>query len=410
MTALLSLAGITATHVRLVTPWIGAWFAEVELDLETMTAPLPSGRVVLTIGDEALVGRVDARATSRLGAKASVRVLAGGGGWDLPVRSQHFHNDAGVTLLAVAQATAAEVGEVVGSAPRVRLGVDYVRSAGPASRILHADPWYVNDIGVTRIEARAEESAPKDLEILGWDPASSVAELAPDVIVRPGWVLTDDRFGSQVVRDVEQTWSAAGTRASAFCATTARSRLAGTLAHAVREFAGVAHLKSYRYRVVLMAGERVALQAVKKDAGMPDAIPLSLVYGVPGVTAVLTPGQEVLVEFVAGDPAQPVVRSYVDGTPVSVKLDAVTLITLGLGTEPVALGASTLAAINALATAITIVGDALAAVTGTPASPVAPLTGAHATAAAPATAAVAAMNAALVPLQALIPAKKVVAG
>ena len=86
------------------------------------------------------------------------------------------------------------------------------------------------------------------------------------------------------------------------------------------------------------------------------------------------------------------------------------LITLGLGTEPVALGASTLAAINALATAITIVGDALAAVTGTPASPVAPLTGAHATAAAPATAAVAAMNAALVPLQALIPAKKVVAG
>lgn len=59
----LSLAGITATQVRLVTPWVGAWFAEVELDLETTTAPLPSGRVVLTIGDEALVGRVDARAT-----------------------------------------------------------------------------------------------------------------------------------------------------------------------------------------------------------------------------------------------------------------------------------------------------------------------------------------------------------
>ena len=91
---------------------------------------------------------------------------------------------------------------------------------------------------------------------------------------------------------------------------------------------------AYRYRVVQMANERVELQVVKKGLGIPDVLPVSQQPGIPGCVAQLTPGAIVLVSFVEGDPAQPVVSHFSRPddpayVPVSLAIDAKDTLTLG---------------------------------------------------------------------------------
>jgi hypothetical protein len=403
VTNTLDLGGLLATSVRLVTPWSGARWAEVDVDLESAEAPAPAGRSVLRIGLESFVVRIDPRGTHKKGAKATVRVIAGGGGWDAPVRRQHFQSDAGVLVASVLAATAAEVGETVLPGLAGRLGTSYVRTAGPASRVLAGRDWYVNAAGVTVVASWPELPAVADLEVLDWDPITRAATIAADAVISPGLVLTDARFGRQVVRDVEQTFDAKGSRAHAWCATDPRSKLAGTFAHAVREVAGVSHLRNYRYRVATMSGTtRANLQATDPAAGAPDLFPVPLSYGLPGATFVHAPGQEATVGFVDGDPSRPVVLGYEAGTvPVSgalaavaeLNLDAVR-VSVGAGAALVALSPGVIASLNALVAAapaqaaavnslqsqIAAVASALAAVAA-----IAPLLPAHVAAAAAAT-------------------------
>jgi hypothetical protein len=68
----------------------------------------------------------------------------------------------------------------------------------------------------------------------------------------------------------------------------------------------------YRYRVVEMKGNRVALQIVNKATGLPDLVPISEHSGVSGAWSKLQPGQGVLVSFVEGDPSQPVITHFED--------------------------------------------------------------------------------------------------
>ncbi len=90
----------------------------------------------------------------------------------------------------------------------------------------------------------------------------------------------------------------------------------------------------YRYRVVDMVATRCRLQAVSESPGLPNLMHVSVLPGVAGAAAVLTPGTVVLVAFVEGDPAQPVVTHFAaEGAagwvPVSLAFDAETTISLG---------------------------------------------------------------------------------
>lgn len=90
----------------------------------------------------------------------------------------------------------------------------------------------------------------------------------------------------------------------------------------------------YRYRVVDMVGTRCRLQAVSDSLGLPHLMHVSVLPGVAGAAAVLTPGTVVLVAFIEGDPAQPVVTHFAaedaaGWVPVSLAFDATTTITLG---------------------------------------------------------------------------------
>jgi hypothetical protein len=79
----------------------------------------------------------------------------------------------------------------------------------------------------------------------------------------------------------------------------------------VREtFPNYEFLAKYRYRVVKMSGDRVDLQAVSKDLGLPDMLPVQIWPGLAGASANLTPGAIVLVEFIEGNPTMPIVSHF----------------------------------------------------------------------------------------------------
>ena len=328
---MMSLNGKRVLSTRLLTPWTGVWLADVDLDDEA----LPSGAVVLEVGGAKLSGTVDPRASSRMGTRCGVRVLGGGAGWHHMVKPRHFHNDAGVTRSSILQATAAEVGERVVDPELVRLGVDFVRAAGLASHVLARLAWYVDDAGVTHVGDRVEKAAPSGLAVQTWEPTTQCLQVSSDELVRPGWRFTDSRFADVVARDVEQTFSAAGARATVWCGESPASRLASALGAAVEAFGRTKHLRAAPYRVFLMAPDgRVQLQAVEKRAGFPDAIPVPMRMGIPGAKAKLKPGALVLVEFELGDQARPSVRAFEaaggDGwRPEELELDAKTLLRLG---------------------------------------------------------------------------------
>jgi hypothetical protein len=101
----------------------------------------------------------------------------------------------------------------------------------------------------------------------------------------------------------------------------------------------------YRYRVVQMAVGRVDLQAVNKAPGLPNVLPVPIHAGMAGLSAELTPGSIVLVEFEEGDPGKPRVTHFSAKNepgflPVSVSLDATGAVRIGETASAVELGAA----------------------------------------------------------------------
>lgn len=89
------------------------------------------------------------------------------------------------------------------------------------------------------------------------------------------------------------------------------SRLLDTVRSIVREtFPRYDYLGPRKYRVVRMSVDRVELQIVNRALGLPDILPISQWPGMAGAWAKLTPGAEVLVQFIDGDPSQPIVTHY----------------------------------------------------------------------------------------------------
>lgn len=353
---------LQALSIRLVTPWTGVWFADVDIALDE-TGIVPFGKVALTIGTTVYLGTVDPRASGAFAKTAKVRILGGGGGWDKTVLPIHIHNPATVLSTAVYTATASEVGEVVVDVLPKPLGQDYARCAGPASRVFGDADWYVTPQGVTTVGPRLPlPYDPTSVDILSWDPLTRTAELASDAPITPGTILLDPlRFtGPLIVRDVEQTWgSDSGARATAWCAEKKGSRLQTALASLVTEKAGIPFLKTYRYRVILQdpSTEALALQIIDPTCGAPNALPFSMWMGVPGVGAKVLLGTEVLVGFVNGDPSQPVVTGFKHG-------DIPVLLELGTGLGgPLALSVGTQAQITALTTAVGALAAYVAALT-----------------------------------------------
>lgn len=351
MTApVVTLSGLRCVSARFVMPYTGVFFIDLDVDPALVASVPPAGPVVVTIASTppvTLTGVIDPLASGSFGATARVRVVAGKGGWSKGVPAQHFPSPG--TTAPVYSQTATLVGEAVVVAVPTPVPENYVRLAGVASDVLRDEPsWWVDPTtGITTVGPRPPAVADLSLELISWDAGGQVAEVHCDTLVLPGTVIVDARIGGgqAMVRDVEQVFDASGSRATCMCSTNMVSRLLVSLQTLIRAHCKTGFLKIARYRFVQDAASStsVGLQAVARQLGLPnpypDLLPLTLWTGVPGMTADLPPGLEVLVGF--DDDNQPVVVGYSTlAPPLSVTIDAVTTLVLGNLAETVKVGVS----------------------------------------------------------------------
>lgn len=305
--------GHRLTAVRLVVGNVGPWFADVDFEVD----PELSGKVKLAIGALELEGTIKG---GTFGLQRKARIVAGAGAWADEVEPKDYHNDAGVKARTVAEDAAREVGEQLGSfVPRIeRVGVDYVRQAGPAVRALEdvagGVPWWVDYDGVTKVGVRPAVAAEATAyEVLAYDPRERIATLAVDDpgAIRIGSIISERLDVPQTVRELELRLGEE-LRITAWCGGSelGPGRAAGLLQSIAEATIGRRLYGVYRYRVVRMASDRVELQAESKRAGLPDVLPVSMMPGVAGVHAELTAGAHVLVQFVEGDRSLPVITAF----------------------------------------------------------------------------------------------------
>lgn len=340
---MLTVNGIAAASLRFLSAWTGVWSVEVEIMSSATTTP--SGRVAIVSTEGiALSGTVDPDKSGSFADKRHIRVLGGADGWRKPVRAQHYNSSIGVTLREIVTTTAAEVGEVAALLVEKTVGFDYVRSSAPGSTAAQVFndakvDWWVGLDGVTRVGARPALPAPTGLVVLDWQPANATVSFTCPVLVEPGTILVDARFGRRVVRNVEaivSDGSVTGTLrvAEEGSPTGAKSELAAGISALAVSATKALYGRFYEYRVQKMSGVRVELEVVKASDGVPNLVPASIWAGSSGVKASLREGSRVLVGFRAGDASQPFVGFFEapdeDGwRPVELDIDAITKLALG---------------------------------------------------------------------------------
>lgn len=307
-------AGARARKIDLRVPAKGAWVAEVELENDQ---PL-SGRVVVQLGGLRASGTVDPSGTGTFGGVTRARIVAGAGRWSEDVVAKSYQNDLGVKASQVAQEAASSVGETLGTfVPHAaRLGKHFAREAAPAAVALElacgGAPWWVDYSGTTQAGSRAASAVdPREYEVLAYDPDGRVVTLAVD---RPealavGQTLAKNLPEVLTISELAITANPEELTVKAWCGT-GEGALQRALRAVVSQMISGRLLGAYRYRLVSAVGDRVDLQAVRKAAGVPDLLKVSMWPGVAGAHATLAPSAEVLVQFLEGDPSQPVVIAF----------------------------------------------------------------------------------------------------
>lgn len=354
MTAFCNLDGNTILEATLVVPNVGPWYAAIVFE----GAPDVSGAVVLNIGPLQLHGVIDVRNNGVFAEQRRSRVVGGGGGWGSLLPALHYHNDSGVRSLSIAQDAARLAGEEIGTfnPAATQVGIDYVRQAGLASRVLEdvigGVPWHVGFDGKTNVGARSSSTPDvESYEVLENDPRVNLATLGVDDLsaIQIGATLSRPPLVEPVqVHEIEVLVESSRLRVKAWYGATgdgdtardaphslsARGRIAQSLRDIANRSTDSKLFGRYRYRVVRMSSDRVELQAVLSATGLPDALPITQRPGVAGAFAKLTPGAIVLVEFVEGDRTLPIVSAFAakgDGghAPDELTFDVVSTLFLG---------------------------------------------------------------------------------
>lgn len=359
-----TLAGYSCARVIVQVPHNGPWWADVDL----VEAPSVSGSVELALGSLRLRGTILAQSSGTDLAQRRVRLLAGAGAWGSLLPPKAYHSDARIRARTVIQDAAREAGETVemGSVGDTQIGIDYVRQAGAASRALEdvigAASWWVDFDGVTRFGTRPTSELAEDAcEVLEYSPGTRTVTLATDDLTRIsiGSVLRSRLDEPQTIRELTITVEAESLRVSAWCGESfARGRIAGAFRKLV-EHSTKGLFGKRRYRVVRLSVDRLELQPVRSDAGLPSITPISMVPGIAGSHATLVEGAEVYVEFVDGDPREPIVTGFAGKgsaghAPDEQALSVESTLRLGgpTATDAVALAPDTNARLNALTSAV----------------------------------------------------------
>lgn len=307
------------SSVRLTAGYVGPWQCEVELPYDD-ELPRPTR---VQIGSLTLVGTPLAGMDGTYATQRKARIVGGAAAWSNAVPRKGYHNDAGVKALEVAQDAARECGETLGSfvPARERVGIDFAREPGPASRALEAVigtvAWWVDYDGRTNVGTRpVHVPSAASYTVLAYDPADRRATLHVDdpSLVRVGSTLTAGLEGARVVRELELVASGdEGLRVHVWLggADHDAGRLASLMAAITSRLTDGRLYGAYRYRVVSQAGdERLDLQAVDLELGLPDLRAITPCPGVAGVHGVVPVSGQVLVMFAEGLRSRPYVIAY----------------------------------------------------------------------------------------------------
>jgi hypothetical protein len=309
---------MTCVSARVTVAHVGPWTAELRMPDATELG----ARVTLRIGALTLVGAPVTDMQGVYGEQRWIRIAGGAAGWSRTIGQRGYHNDAGVKAQLVAEDAAREVGETLGSfvPVRERVGSDYARETGPASRALSRaignTAWWVDYAGVTQVGARPERTLPAaSYNVVAFDPAARTATLIADdpTTIQVGATIVDGIDRPSVIRELEI--SATGAEPLRFHvwlggADAQGGRLAALLESIVQRTMDAQLLGVYRYRVVRRGSDdRLDLQAVDADRGLPDLRAITVLPGVTAVRSLVTTGGIVLVAFAEGSRARPYVVS-----------------------------------------------------------------------------------------------------
>jgi hypothetical protein len=322
--AFATLGNARVRRLGLTVPNVGVWFADIHLLDDD--ALIDGAKVDLRIGPTLWRGTVLPGENGIFALTRMCRVRGGGGGWSRTLGPKHYHNDFGVRAAEVVADLCRETGETLGSFVPVaeRIGVDYVRAAGITAAgsladVIGAVPWWVDQAGLTNVGTRpATQLNAGTYELLAYDPRLRMATLgvnASDIgPIAIGATLVDQRIDrAAVIREYTVELEEDRLRVNAYCGgdELTAGNLAQLMTSIVKRIMDERLVGRFKYRVVNMLTDgRVDLQAVNKTSGVPDLRYVSMWPGVAGAHAELTPGAEVLVEFIEGDRAQPILTGF----------------------------------------------------------------------------------------------------
>ncbi len=202
MSTSITVNGVVGLTCTLAVPNVGAWVASVDF----ADAPIMSGAVSLVLNGVILKGTIDPERSGSFQLGRKVRIIGGGGGWGTQLEAKQYHNDAGIKPSHILNDVAGSAGETIVVADDTRIGSDFIRSPGPASRVLRqlGQAWWVDYAGVTQTGPHPTADA-TGYDLLHYDPRNHVAELAVDDIskVVVGSVLRGRLDAPLTVRELE---------------------------------------------------------------------------------------------------------------------------------------------------------------------------------------------------------------
>lgn len=145
---------------------------------------------------------------------------------------------------------------------------------------------------------------------------------------------------------------------------------------------GLPYLKKYRFRVVKanVGDQRWILQPNAKASGLDPIGPAEVHPGMAGLVAELAEGTEVIVSFVEGNPALPIIESFQapdkpGWLPISLTIDASSTLKVGPSADLVEIGSGSEALVAPLEVGRPVrYGDVLVLLPALPSVPPAPAT------------------------------------
>lgn len=329
MTAVFTVNGYALNRATLRMNRRGVWTCGVT---PAESPPLVAGaRATVVLGDLSLTGTL--RPGGSFGGTDTWNVIAGAGKWDttLPA-SDPYRDDSGVKLSTVLDDLRREVGEIgmVLDIPDRSLGYAWTRPAGLASDTLRAlvgDAWYVAPDGITHVGDRPSlASAADSISVESYEVATAYAVARSSIdalsLFVPGRILAADGLPAPLpIAGIVAHVDPGSVRVSVF----GEKGLAELFTAIVQAL--TAHTKFHRimpYAVAEVSGARATVKP--SDGGSADFPAerfIDQMPGVPGVVATLAAGARVGVEFVAGDPARPMITAYDPSVlPTLTRMDA----------------------------------------------------------------------------------------